>query len=203
MERGQFVEPLRRTQSANPPSQYDESFVRKLSPLRAPTLMLVNGSGEESILPSPIVGRHSDDESFSSDIESPIQPIGHSKSLSVPNLFDSPTKSNGNRTRDYTPLMSPTRPPPSPKRTLSPPKMIIATNEGKPRPVVSSSNLIDCRIIEEDIVISIPCRTKSFYRPLNGHHFHFHLISLFLRYQKSSLRLARLRKTLFLSSFIH
>ena len=49
-ERGQFVEPLRRTQSANPPSQYDESFVRKLSPLRAPTLMLVNGLGEESIL---------------------------------------------------------------------------------------------------------------------------------------------------------
>src|SRR5271167_2196474 len=120
MERSQFVEPLRRSQSANSSREHESPSIRKSSPLRAPTLMLINGSGEESKLPSPIVGRHHDDDSVSSsDIESPVQ-TSHSKSLSVPSVFGSSSKANGNRTRDYSPSISPTRPPPLPKRALSP-----------------------------------------------------------------------------------
>ena len=135
MERPEFVEPLRRTQSANPNlSPHEDPFVRKSSPLRAPKLMLVNGSGEASSLPSPIIGNASDDDSCSSDVANPVleHHLNHSKSLSVPNLFDPPSKS---RTRDYSPSMSPTKHRSSPpKRKLSPPKMIGAT-DGKPRPV--------------------------------------------------------------------
>jgi hypothetical protein len=136
MERPGFLEPLRRTQSANPTrSPHDPPFVRKSSPV-APTLMLINGSGEASSLPSPIGGAVSDDRSFPSDAETPV--LEHygddSKSLSVPGLLGSPSKS---RTRDYSPSISRTNPPLSlPKRNLSPPKMVIAT-DSKPRPVLS------------------------------------------------------------------
>ena len=136
MERPEFPEPLRRTQSANPTRPlHDPPLARKSSPFPAPRLMLINGSGEASSLPSPIVGNVSDDESFSSDAETPVLEHlgGHSKSLSVPSLLDSPSKS---RTRDYSPSISHTKPPlSSSKRNLSPPKMIIATDR-KPRPVL-------------------------------------------------------------------
>ena len=135
MERPDFIEPLRRTQSANP-TRPPGPFGRKSSPRGAPTLMLINGSGEASSLPSPVVGNKPDDESFSSDEETPVLDNhgGHSKSLSVPSLFDSQSKS---RTRDYSPSMSHNKPPLSPaKRNLSPPKMMTATDR-KPRPVLS------------------------------------------------------------------
>jgi hypothetical protein len=136
MERPDFIEPLRQTQSANPARSPRDPFVRKSSPRGAPTLMLINGSGEASSLPSPIVKNESDDESFSSDEETPVLDNhgGHSKSLSVPGLFDSESKS---RTRDYSPSISHNKPPLAPaKRNLSPPKMMIPTDR-KPRPVLS------------------------------------------------------------------
>jgi hypothetical protein len=109
--------------------------VRSMSPLRAPALMLVNGQGEAQSLPSPVVGRRSDDDSWTSDEETTPPHHNHSKSLSVPSLFDSPVKMNGRR-RDYSPSMSPTKPPlSSRKRSLSPPKMIFPSTDGKPRPV--------------------------------------------------------------------
>ena len=82
---------MRRTQSANSTrSPHDPPFVRKSSPVRAPTLMLINGSGEASSLPSPIGGAVSDDRSFSSDAETPVLEHygGHSKSLSVPAFIE-------------------------------------------------------------------------------------------------------------------
>jgi hypothetical protein len=129
MERGDFLEPLRLTQSASPTR--DSSFVSKSSPVRAPTLMLVNGFGEACSLPSPIVDTLSDDEnSLSSETVTPVpEHVIHSKSLSVPNVLDPPTKS---RTKNYYPMKTPSSPP---KRSLSPPKMIIANTESKPRPV--------------------------------------------------------------------
>jgi len=128
--------PLRRTQSAQaarPPALH-EPIVRNYSPVRAPPrLMLVNGKGEVTKMPSPIVDRMSDDDiSSSSETETPIQEhVGHVKCLSVPSLLDSPIKPNFTR-RDYSPTRVPASPP---RRTLSPPKMIVGTNEGKPRPV--------------------------------------------------------------------
>lgn len=95
--------------------------------------MLVNGMGEISSMPSPIIGGNSDEEL------SPDEVTGRETSqvlqgLSVPSLFDSPGKQNGGLGR-YSPSMSPTRPPMSPpKRSSSPPKTILDT-EGKPRPV--------------------------------------------------------------------
>jgi len=107
--------------------------VRTSSPLRAPKLMLVNGMGEISSIPSPIIGGDSDDELMSPDIETDSR-SQMLKGLSVPSLFDSPVKMNGTGGR-YSPTMSPTRPPRSPpKRSSSPAKMILDT-EGKPRPV--------------------------------------------------------------------
>jgi hypothetical protein len=135
MERPDFIEPLRQTQSANPARSPRDPFVRKSSPRGAPTLMLINGSGEASKLPSPIFGNVSDDESRSSDAETPV--LEHQgdqlKSLSVPGLFDSPSKS---RTRGYSPSMPyPKAPLSPPKRNISPPKVIIGT-DSKPRPVL-------------------------------------------------------------------
>lgn len=135
MEPNDVIEPLRRTQSAQvarPHSLHDP--VDRISPFGAPPrLMLVNGRGEVSKMPSPIVDRVSDDGMpSSSETDTPIQEhIGHAKSLSVPSIFDSPMKANGTR-RDYSPTRIPASPP---RRTLSPPKMIVGTNEGKPRPV--------------------------------------------------------------------
>src|SRR5271170_2165722 len=139
MEQNDFIEPLRRTQSANitrPHLFHKLPSVRTPSPLHAPpTLMLDNGLGELSSIPSPIVDRDSDDddEESTSDSDAFVQEhVGHSKSLSVPSMFDPPAKYD--RRRDYSPLPSPTRPPSSPpKRALSPPKMILA--DSKPRPV--------------------------------------------------------------------
>jgi hypothetical protein len=136
METNDGIEPLRRTQSANvarPHSLYDP-LIRNSSPLRAPPrLMLVNGQGEVSKMPSPIYDNMEDeDTTSSSESESHVhEHRNHAKSLSVPSILDSPMKTNGIR-RDYSPTRVPASPP---KRTLSPPKMILATNEGKPRPV--------------------------------------------------------------------
>ena len=131
------IEPVRRTQSANatrqvPPPEASGSHTPQ--PFRAPKLMLVNGLGQVSSLPSPIVGKSSDDEdSTLSEPETPVlEDSNHHKTLSVPNIFESPVKS---KPRDYSPSLSPMKPPPSPpKRSLSPTKTIIASNEGKPRP---------------------------------------------------------------------
>jgi hypothetical protein len=129
---------LRRPQSAGMSAHKHTTHshsVRSLSPLRAPALMLVNGLGEARSLPSPVVGGHSDDDSWTSDDETTPPQHNHSKSLSVPSLFDSPVKMNGRR-QGYSPSMSPTKPPLSPpKRSLSPPKMIFPSADGKPRPV--------------------------------------------------------------------
>src|SRR5436190_1383899 len=152
MERNQSAEPLRRSPSTDlPPRQQEAPFVRKSSP---PTLTLVNGSGEESTLSSPVVvDTYSDDDSLSSDIESPIPQVGHSKSVPMPVLFESSTTMNGNRTRDYSPAASFTGLSP-PNRILSPSKMVIAAAEGKPRPVVPLDVFLcfDCRIIEGHII---------------------------------------------------
>jgi len=136
MEPNDIIEPLRRTQSAQAarPHSLHLPVVPKSSPFPAPPrLMLVNGRGEVSKMPSPIVDRMSDEETASSsETDTPVQEhVGHAKSLSVPGIFGSPIKTNGAR-RDYSPTRIPASPP---KRTLSPPKMIVATNEGKPRPV--------------------------------------------------------------------
>jgi hypothetical protein len=151
MAQNEFVEPLRRTQSAHTTRPHSDQYslqshsARNLSPLRAPTLMLVNGKGEISSLPSPIIGGISDDDSSSSDTETPVQEtIRHVNSLLIPSKYESPIKSNQTRTKDYSPSMSPTKPPPSPpKRSLSPPKMILSTVEGKPRPVHSFKEIFD------------------------------------------------------------
>jgi hypothetical protein len=141
MDRLEGVEPLRRTQSANAATRDLLPALRNPSPLRAPTLMLVNGAGEASKLPSPIVGNslrlEEDDDRFSEmgspvdlDFTVPVSPFGksHSKSLSVPTLMEAPLRVNGN----YSPLRSPMGPPPpSPKRTGSPPRLFLGGNDGK------------------------------------------------------------------------
>jgi hypothetical protein len=136
MDRLEGVEPLRRTQSANAATRDLHPGLRNPSPLRAPALMLVNGAGEASKLPSPIFGnsQEDDEDRFSEmgspvdlDFAVPVSPSGksHSKSLSVPTLMEAPLRVNGN----YSPLRSPVGPPPpSPKRTGSPPKLF---NDGK------------------------------------------------------------------------
>jgi hypothetical protein len=173
MEPNDTIPPLRRTQSAQaarPPTLHDP-IVRNSPPLRAPPrLMLVNGKGEVSKMPSPIVDRMSDDDtSSSSETETPIQEhMGHVQSLSVPSLFDSPVKPNFAR-RDYSPTRVPGSPP---KRTLSPPKMIVGTNEGKPRPVLApfAEMKLTGRIIEEDIIINIHCHINCSFHLQNDHH---------------------------------
>src|SRR2546423_14966518 len=132
-----LLTPPRQSPSSNPKRPYPPSptphQTRTSSPLRAPKLMLVNGLGEISSMPSPIIGGNSDDELMSPEVEAPSQVL---QGLSVPSLFDSPVKQNGSMGR-YSPTMSPKRPPTSPpKRSSSPPKMILET-EGKPRPVFS------------------------------------------------------------------
>lgn len=144
MAQDAFVEPMRPAQASNSTRQYSHSHqhaslpstMHTASPVRAPRLMLVNGLGEVSSLPSPIVGGNSDDDSLS-DPDSPLHeyPASPPKSLSVPSIFDSPVKQGATR-RDYSPSLTPIKPPPSPpKRTMSPPKMIVGGTEGKPRPV--------------------------------------------------------------------
>src|SRR5271170_596184 len=173
MEPNDIITPLRRTQSAQagrPPTLHDP-IVPNSTPLQAPPrLMLVNGKGEVSKMPSPIVDRMSDDDiSSSSETETPIQEhIGHVKSLSVPSLFDSPVKPNFAR-RDYSPTRVPASPP---RRTLSPPKMILGTNEGKPRPVLApfADMKLTCRIIEGDIIINIHCHINCSFHLSNDHH---------------------------------
>jgi len=137
-------EPLRRTQSARTTSSQESSNLPEYHtphhppPLNAPRLMLVNGSGEVSSLPSPIVGGLTDDESSSSDVDTPVQVnSNHVTTLAVPSQFDSPFNPTSTpKRRDYSPVLSPgNRPVSPPKRSLSPSKMILANSEGKPRPV--------------------------------------------------------------------
>lgn len=157
---------------------------RTSSPLRAPKLMLVNGLGEISSMPSPIIGGNSDDELMSPEIETSSQVL---QGLSVPSLFDSPVKQNGGMGR-YSPTISPMRPPTSPpKRSSSPPKIILET-EGKPRPVFSWPGIwgIDCRTNEEDIDINIPFHIRFSYLPQNDRLYLSQLISQFQLSPKSS-----------------
>jgi len=150
MECTEAVEPLRRTQSVGPATCDNLPCLRKSSPPPAPALMLVNGAGEATTLPSPVVGhqhrRDEDDEdgdglTSDSDIMSPIvmdhapsSPRSHSKSLSVPTLFDASVRvNNGSLRRDYSPIRSSILPPPppSPRRTGSPQKTPNGSNDGK------------------------------------------------------------------------
>lgn len=157
---------------------------RTSSPLRAPKLMLVNGLGEISSMPSPIIGGNSDDELMSPEVEASSQVL---QGLSVPSPFDSPAKQNGAMGR-YSPTMSPKRPPASPpKRSSSPPKMMLET-EGKPRPVFSWPGIwgIDCRINEEGIDINIPSHIRFSYLRQNDRRYLSQLISPFQLSPKSS-----------------
>src|ERR1700737_5155546 len=93
------IEPLRRTQSAGGMSHSNSSHSHAVgaSPLRAPALMLVTGSGEIRSLPSPIVGGGSDNESLTSEDEMTYN-HNHSKTLSAPSVFDSHANHTGPRT---------------------------------------------------------------------------------------------------------
>ena len=136
MASNDLTEPMRRRPDANPPSYHvhQTPSIRTSLPLCAPMLMLDNGMGEVSKLPSPIVGKMSDDDSVS-DIATPVQEHVNPHSLvALPDPFDHPEKSP--RTRAYSPSTIHIKPPPpSPKRSLSPPKMIASSTDGKPRPV--------------------------------------------------------------------
>jgi len=142
MAQSSYSEPLRRTQSATPTRQSTNAShshshtVRNSSPLRAPALMLINGSGEMCSMPSPIVGGVSDDDDSILGEDDSLARGNDVNALSVPSLFDSPVKSSNHRPRDYSPSFSPMNPPPSPpKRAVSPSKMSAGSAEGKPRPV--------------------------------------------------------------------
>jgi len=134
------LEPLRRSQSATESGKESSlqpapGFADIATRAPKPKLMLINGLGEVSSIPSPVaVGKQpssSDEDSTLSQPDTPTQETSHQRQLSVPSIFDSPVRS---RQRDYSPRISPMKPPPSPpKRSLSPPKMVIS-NEGKQRP---------------------------------------------------------------------
>jgi hypothetical protein len=166
----------------HPPPSASPHQARTSSPLRAPKLMLVNGMGQMTSMPSPIIGGNSDDEPMSPDTTTQTQ-SQVLQGLSVPSLFDSPVKQNGGVGR-YSPSTSPIRPPTSPpKRSSSPSKMILDA-EGKPRPVNHSfvlagsyaNNIV--RIIEEVIDINIRFRIRYSCLRQRDLHYHFPRISL-------------------------
>ena len=145
---------MRRTQSVGPATRDDLPSLGKSLPPHAPALMFVNGAGETTTLPSPVVGHqhlHDDDDGLTSDSDTmspivtdhaPSTPRSHCKSLSVPTLFDVPARVNGGLRREYSPILSPIPPPPpSPRRSGSPSKALIGSSDGKnkARPVWTPS----------------------------------------------------------------
>jgi len=156
MKRTEAIEPMRRTQSVGPAACDDLPSLGKSLPLHVPALKLVNGAGEATTLPSPVVGHqhlHDEDDGLTSDSDmmspimmdhAPSTPRSHCKSLSVPTLFDVPVRVNGGLRRDHSPILAPIPPPPpSPRRTESPPKRVIGSNDGKnkARPVWTPPHL--------------------------------------------------------------